>query len=96
MGLRWRTQREVVAGRGQFSCGATVSAGGRCRAAQRLLPLARRLCMSAPWPSADPADRVPLPMSLPFLEFSRNGTQVRFLFPDNTGTQIWLSVGPSS
>ena len=27
VGLRWRTQKEVVAGRGQFSCGATVSLG---------------------------------------------------------------------
>ena len=25
VGLRWRTQREVVAGKGQFICGAVVS-----------------------------------------------------------------------
>lgn len=28
LGLRWRTQREVVAGKGQFSCGAVVRRGG--------------------------------------------------------------------
>ena len=28
MGLRWRTQREVVSGRGQFVCGAKVGTWG--------------------------------------------------------------------
>ena len=42
MGLRWRTQKEVVSGRGQFICGAKVrvlglrvGAGGQCGAVLR-------------------------------------------------------------
>lgn len=47
VGLRWRTQREVVSGRGQFSCGATVSAGGH-----RAAPGTHNPCLAAAEPGA--------------------------------------------
>ena len=43
LGLRWRTQAEVVAGRGQFTCGAKVR-----RACVRVGGVAGRAALSAP------------------------------------------------